>query len=101
MTPIQRAFIDIIRARATERAAADAETQIAYWLTQGQATLDDLIDARQTAKYHRTQHGRAKATYKRLCQLQLAPHPLAAHARTQLSPRVTNTLTTRKQPPSC
>jgi hypothetical protein len=63
MTELQRALIAKMLTLANWRAAEDAESQVAHWLMERQASLADLMEARtRTVEAHK-QHAAASRTW--------------------------------------
>lgn len=63
----RRAFVDVMMRRALTRAASDAEDQVARWLVDGVATLDDLREARKLTRRARQLEREARERYRSAC----------------------------------
>lgn len=66
MDALRRAYIELMLARASWRAAKDAEGQVAHWLSTGEARHQDLLEARERTKMAQTVHQRPSRTYAKL-----------------------------------
>lgn len=69
LNAFQRAYLDTLTTLAAWRVAQDCEAQVAHWAIEGDASHDDLLDARaRTKKAHRA-HSSARERYRRLSSL--------------------------------
>lgn len=66
MRDFERAFLDVLLARAVWRALLDIEAQVAHWRCVGIATEDNLRDARAQTKLAHDRHLAAQRRYTRI-----------------------------------